>query len=244
MRRLAAIIVPTLAIGFGVVSSATAGTNGPVQVRIVDYVTGNVASVPTFDASATDYKVQLHPYVLNLENSLEYVFNVTGCTGDCGSASAAVGSGIGAWSVSGLTVTQNNSTSAKNPCTDSPNSVTWSSLGTNVVGETIPCFDPDTGQIYGFDMIFNSSLSWSDCGSVGTCTGATSGEFSIAATAGHEGGHVYGLGHVHALKDFRLTMYFGLGPNDYGPATLGCGDRLGVNALYGTSLTCTGVPLD
>jgi len=52
---------------------------------------------------------------------------------------------------------------------------------------------------------------------------------------------------VHAIKDFRLTMYFGIAPNDYGPATLGCGDRLGVKALYNVpSINCTTpiVPLD
>jgi hypothetical protein len=44
--------------------------------------------------------------------------------------------------------------------------------------------------------------------------------------------------------DARLTMYPFITPGDVGFPTLGCGDRLGVNALYGTSLTCAGVPLD
>jgi hypothetical protein len=251
MHRATIPVVSILALvlGLGVASPIAAqgmqvAGNGLVQIRIVDYVTGNAASAPTFDALATDYKVQLHPYVLNLESNLEYTFDATGCAGDCGSAATSVGDGIGAWSDSGLTVTQNNATTANNPCTGNPNSVSWSSLGTNVVGETIPCHDPDTGQIYGFDMIFNSDLTWSDCTSVATCTSATSGEFSIAATAAHEGGHVYGLGHVHAAKDLRLTMYFGIGPNDYGRATLGCGDLYGVNALYGTGLDCLSVPTD
>jgi hypothetical protein len=70
------------------------------------------------------------------------------------------------------------------------------------------------------------------------------GSVAIAATAAHEGGHVYGLQHDHAAKDVRLTMYFAIGANDYGLATLGCGDRLGVNALYATTLDCTNLPGD
>jgi hypothetical protein len=248
MHRATIPVVSILALvlGLGVASQTAAqGTdvsrNRLVQIRIPDYVIGNAASAPTFDALATDYKVQLHPYVLNLESNLGYSLDAGNCSGHCTLAATAVGSGIGAWNASGLTVTQ---AAGTNPCTGNANSVSWSSLGTNVVGETIPCYDLDTGQIYGFDMIFNSDLTWSDCASVATCTSATSGEFSIAATAAHEGGHVYGLGHVHAAKDLRLTMYFGIGPNDYGRATLGCGDLYGVNALYGTGLDCLSVPTD
>jgi hypothetical protein len=56
-----------------------------------------------------------------------------------------------------------------------------------------------------------------------------------------------GLDHVHAPHDARLTMYPFITEADTGFRTLGCGDRLGVNALYGTSLGCIAnvtVPLD
>ena len=155
------------------------------------------------------------------------------------------GSGLAAWGVSNLTLTHNEVSPSTNPCTTNPDSVTWAPIGSaSVLAETFPCLDNNTGRIVGFDIVYNSNATWSDCTSTTSCAGATSGRIAIAATAAHEGGHVYGLQHNHAAKDVRLTMYFAIGPNDYGLATLGCGDRLGVNALYQTSLNCNTLPGD
>jgi hypothetical protein len=223
---------------------------GYTRERVVDYVRAGGGPFNATDA-ATDFKVQLHPVVVELDHSLAYTIDTTGCSGQCTNAAGVLagtsgpsGSGLAAWGVSGLTLTHSESSPATNPCTSNPDSVTWSPIGSvGVLAETFPCHDA-SGKIVGFDIVYNSNATWSDCTSTASCAAAPSGSIAIAATAAHEGGHVYGLQHVHAAKDIRLTMYFGIGANDYGLATLGCGDRLGVNALYGTSLTCASLPGD
>jgi hypothetical protein len=224
---------------------------GFTRERIVDYVRGGGSPFPATDA-ATDFKVQLHPFVLKLDHSLAYTIDTTGCSGQCTNAAAVLagtsgltGSGLAAWGVSGLTLTHNEASPNTNPCTANPDSVTWAPIGSaTVLAETFPCLDNTTGTIVGFDIVYNSNATWSDCTSTTSCANGTSGSVAIAATAAHEGGHVYGLQHDHAAKDVRLTMYFAIGANDYGLATLGCGDRRGVNALYETTLDCTNLPGD
>jgi hypothetical protein len=256
MRRAFVVTVAAAALVFawGAASVAAGPPSiGPGFVRsvIVDGAHG-VPGPPAGSDSATDYKVQLHPYLLDLADSLEYTINTTGCSGDCTAAvSAVVGSGgasgwgISAWDVSGLSLTHNDSTSQTNPCTDNPNSVTWQPIGSaSTLAYTAPCQDTSTGQIVGFDIVFNSNADWSACADASACVNATAGDYSIAAVAAHEAGHVYGLGHDHGAKDERLTMYFATGANDFGHATLGCGDRLGINALYNAGLNCNTLPGD
>ena len=255
MRRVGFVFAVVVCVP--VLSSPAFGTNGQNPVppgftreRIVDYVRGG-GGPPSATDAAMDFKVQLHPFLLKLDHSLSYTIDTTGCSGQCTNAAAAVtgtsgltGSGLAAWGVSGLTLTHNESSPDPNPCTSSPDSVTWAPIGSaSVLAETFPCLDA-SGKIVGFDIVYNSNATWSDCASTGSCAAAPSGSIAIAAAAAHEGGHVYGLQHDHAAKDVRLTMYFGIGANDYGLATLGCGDRRGVNALYETTLTCTTLPGD
>ena len=79
------------------------------------------------------------------------------------------------------------------------------------------------------------------------CGDGRSARFDIQATATHEEGHSMGLDHVHPPRDARLTMYPFITEGDTGFRTLGCGELLGVNALYGTTSVCTAnvtVPLD
>ncbi len=255
MRRFGLLLVVVLCVTAAPSQAFGASRQNPVppgftRERIVDYVRGG-GGPPSATDAATDFKVQLHPFVLKLDHSLAYTIDASGCSGQCTNAAAVLagtsgltGSGLAAWGVSGLTLTHNDSSPGPNPCTSNPDSVTWAPIGSaSVLAETFPCLNSN-GKIVGFDIVYNSNATWADCTSTASCAAAPSGSIAIAATAAHEGGHVYGLQHDHAAKDVRLTMYFAIGANDYGLATLGCGDRLGVNALYGTALTCTTLPGD
>jgi hypothetical protein len=91
-------------------------------------------------------------------------------------------------------------------------------------------------EILGFQIVLDADEPWSDSGDAGS--------FDIRATTTHEAGHVVGLEHVNSPRNARLTMYPFIEIGDIGFRTLGCGDRLGVNAVYATSLSCAGVPLD
>ena len=254
MPRLTSATVAVLVLVFALLASAAvaghAGKRPPGhrhaasgsfgRVLFVDHAKGSPGP-PQATAAATNFHVSNHP----LGQSLTYALSTAGCSPACGGAASSVAAGFSAWSVSGLTITQSAS-AATNPCTNQRNSVGWSAIdgAGGIVAETFVCVNLVNRRIVGFQTIFDSGDPWSSCGSVNACASAASGAFAIAAVAAHESGHVFGLNHDHAPKDARLTMFYGIAPNDYGLATLGCGDRLGVNALYGTSLGCGSVPLD
>jgi hypothetical protein len=160
------------------------------------------------------------------------------CTNDCGAAVAQVNLGFDEWEVSGVTFTQNNGSPDTNLCTDSPNLVEWALIDGpgGILAQVFVCRNPATKAILGFRIEFDSGDIWSDSGD--------GGKFDIRAVAAHEAGHATGLGHVNSPGASRLTMFNAIATGDPDRAMLGCGDRLGVNALYGTSLDCTELPDD
>jgi hypothetical protein len=254
MARLANAAVAVVVLVFALFASAAvagqAGKRPPghrsavsgsfKRVHFVDHAKGSPGP-PQATAAATNFHVSNHP----LGQSLTYAISTAGCSPACSGAASSVAAGFSDWGVSGLTVTQSAS-AATNPCTNQANSVRWSAIdgAGGILAATSVCVSLVNRRIVGFQTIFDSGDRWSSCGSVSACASAASGAFAIAAVAAHESGHVFGLEHVRAPRDARLTMFYAIAANDYGLATLGCGDRLGVNALYGTSLGCGSVPLD
>jgi hypothetical protein len=243
--------VAVLAV-FAVPAMAAPRGGGPppglVQGHVVDYVKppgtpgggGGGGSTPT--AMATDFKLAKQHW---LTSPVEYTVDGTNCGSSSSSCKSSVDAGFDAWQpTSGVTFTDNGSTSQTNPCTGQPNSVSWTTLdgAGNVLAQTLPCYYLGTNQMAGFVIQFDQADPWSTCSS--SCP---SNAFSIQAVATHESGHAVGLNHVGAPRDIRLTMYPAIGLGDFGIATLGCGDQLGTARQYGTSFTCTAggtVPLD
>ena len=156
---------------------------------------------------------------------------------DCVNAVSEVDAGLDAWEVSGVTFTRNDALPGVNLC-GGFNSVSWApidGLG-RILAVASVCRNPATKQIVGFAITLDSGDVWSDSGAAV--------KFDIRAVMAHEGGHVAGLDHVSPPRASRLTMFPRIASGDTGLQTLGCGDRLGVNALYSTALGCVGVPLD
>jgi hypothetical protein len=179
-----------------------------------------------------------------LRRDLTYKLDTSRCFDRCQGGAEAVADGFRAWDVSGFTLSGSNAP-AIDPCTHTPNSITWAPI--NGPGKTIalthPCFNSKTGELLGFQLTFDSATRWSDCIGVATCRQLPH-NYSIAAVAAHEGGHIYGLDHAPGTLSSRLTMSSVASPGDYGHATLGCGDRLGINELYKTHLQCVRLPGD
>lgn len=149
---------------------------------------------------------------------------------DVMAALAAVDAGFNAWEIAGFTYSIA-AVGDTNPC-GGTDGVSWAAIDGpgGVLGETNVCRNPVTKEIKGFTITFDSSEDWSSSGA--------GGQFDLQGIAAHEVGHVIGLDHISDPGAKRLTMFFAAQKGDIGPRTLGCGDRLGINALYGTSWSC------
>ena len=124
---------------------------------------------------------------------------------------------------------RNDSTTQVNPCTGDPNSVSWESIDgpRNTLGIAFVCREPSTKEITGFRVVFDTDEPWA----VGNGIGAN--YISVGNVATHEFGHVAGLNHVNSPKGGCLTMYTFSGGGKTQKMTLGIGDKLGLDALYG-----------
>jgi len=80
------------------------------------------------------------------------------------------------------------------------------------------------------DIIINSNEQWAL--PLASCTGD---QVMLEAVMTHEVGHAFGLDHVRQRRHPDLTMRPRIGPCDNGPSTLGLGDVLGLEELYGAA---------
>jgi hypothetical protein len=239
MRRLVVVLFGVVALALPLTSAAAAASSGAPsgfeKVVFVDYA-AQAAAQPTATASSTDFHL-LGGHPSWAASSVDYSVDASGCTNaGCSGATAAVDAAFNAWEVSGITFTDG--TADANPC-GGTDSVTWAPIDGpgGTLASTAVCRNTATKEIVGFQTVFDSGDLWS-------ASGGDASHFDIQATATHEEGHTLGLDHVHSPFDARLTMYPFITPGDVGFQTLGCGELLGVNALYGTTLSCTNVPND
>jgi hypothetical protein len=104
-------------------------------------------------------------------------------------------------------------------------------LGSDTIAFTCPYEDRLTGDYVEADILINQEIPWAL--SVEECIGF---EELLEATVTHEMGHVFGLGHVNERRHGDLTM----STRSNGPCTpdeisLGLGDILGLEELYGST---------
>ena len=236
---LVLLAVVSAASARGTSSGAHSARGGVERVVFIDHgrPAHSNAQTTTATAAATDFRL-LSGHPTWDRSTIHYSVSTAGCSNDCSGAVTAVNNGFNAWEVSGLTYTQSNSNPDEDPC-GGDDSVSWTPIDGSggILASTSVCQTlGHSKQIVGFQTVFDSGDTWSDSGA--------NGKFDIQATATHEEGHATGLDHVRKPADARLTMYPYITEGDIGFRTLGCGDRLGVNALYGTNLSCAGVPLD
>lgn len=120
-----------------------------------------------------------------------------------------------------------------NPCGGN-NRVVWASIdgAGGVLATANVCRNVATKEIAGFAVTFDTGESWATDGSLVS--------FDVENAAAHEFLHVAGLDHTNAPKDGCLTAYRFAGPGETQKRTLGLGDKLGMDALYGTSDTTAG----
>jgi hypothetical protein len=121
----------------------------------------------------------------------------------------------------------------ENPCaaasTNTVNTIDFSAPGQidgdgGVLASAAACFNTKTKVIVGFRMRFD----YDDF---------DNGEFDVRNVGTHEMGHVVGLAHVNGAKDGCLTMYKFSGLGETHKSSLGWGDKLGLDKLYGVEDT-------
>ena len=168
------------------------------------------------------------------ESTIEYSVSTAGCTDDCAGAVSEINSSFDAWELDVLTFTQDNDTPGTNPCTDLPNSVSFSAIDGegDILAFASVCRNVATKVITGFRIVYDSDDTWSDSGEAG--------KFDLRNVGTHEAGHVAGLGHDNSPKSGCLTMYKFAGLGETQKRTLGLGDKLGMDALYATDNTSAG----
>jgi matrixin len=211
-----------------------AGTRAVAQITEVDYVKpSNEAAAPVATTESDDYSLLnggLHWFT---GGAVEYAIVGTQPVNQANSAvETAVATMDGFITIRSFS--RNDRTSQVNPCTGSPNSITWASMDGpgGIVAATSPCYVLNTKEIVGFTMTIDQDEPWS--------VGGTSTTLDVQNTVTHEFGHAAGLAHVRAPQDGCLTMYPFVALGEIQKRTLGLGDKLGMQKLYNSTDVSSG----
>jgi hypothetical protein len=123
----------------------------------------------------------------------------------------------------------NNGSTQTNPCTGLPNNVRWAAIdgAGGIVAVTSTCFGAQTKEIVGFAMTIDQAEPW--------FIGSSQTAFDVENTVTHEFGHVAGLDHVRPPQDACLTLFPFVDLGETQKRTLGLGDKLGMQELYGST---------
>jgi hypothetical protein len=117
-------------------------------------------------------------------------------------------------------------TTVKTKSQDNQNTVSWGPINNNnVIAVTTIWFTRNTKEIVETDIQMNSHLPWGITGS--------SNAYDVQDIATHEMGHVCGLGDLYGVPPSELTMYGYSSLGETKKDTLGIGDILGLQKLYG-----------
>jgi predicted Zn-dependent protease len=109
---------------------------------------------------------------------------------------------------------------------DNQNTVSWGPINNNnIIAVTTIWFTRNSKEIVETDIQMNSQLKWS--------TTPSSNAYDVQDIATHEMGHVCGLGDLYGVPPSELTMYGYSSMNETKKDTLGSGDILGLQKLYG-----------
>lgn len=95
---------------------------------------------------------------------------------------------------------------------------------------------PSLKEIISVRIIFDSDDNWTTSSGV-SCTEGATNTFDVGDVATHEIGHAIGFDHVKSPNSIYNTMYkFVILDGETHKKTLGDGERIGIESLYGTSI--------
>lgn len=110
---------------------------------------------------------------------------------------------------------------------DGEKTVAWAPIDGpgGIIGVTYYWYYRDTKEMVEFDIVLDSDENWSTTGALAA--------FDIQNVATHEVGHTLVLGDLRSPRDGALTMHAYTRLGDTIKSTLGLGDILGIQAIYG-----------
>lgn len=110
---------------------------------------------------------------------------------------------------------------------DNNNTVAWAPIdgAGGIIGVTYYWYYTVSKKMVKFDMVLDDDEPWST-------TGAAA-DFDVQSVVTHEAGHTLVLGDLRSPKDGALTMHAYTWPGDTEKRTLGIGDIMGVEEIYG-----------
>jgi len=234
MRRIAlAVILATLVIvsGFGVALAKPSLLDAGNIERgaFVDY---GYSSPPWYppEEETDSYKWALRIYWSNENLPL----NITVYTGNepISGTFTAIEAGFTTWDAATSTsvygsITENSTGTWPGVILDGNNTVAWASIDGpgGIIGVTYYWYYRDTKKMVEFDIVLDSDDTWST-------SGATTA-FDVQNVATHEAGHTLVLGDLRSPRDGALTMHAYTWLGDTIKRTLGVGDILGIQTIYG-----------
>lgn len=110
---------------------------------------------------------------------------------------------------------------------DGENTVQWAPIDgpSGIIGVTYYWYYTATKEMIEFDIVLDEDEPWA--------TDGTSTAFDVQNIATHEAGHTLGLKDLRSPKDGALTMHAYTWKGDDSKKTLGFGDILGIQKIYG-----------
>ncbi|MFQ6051770.1 MAG: matrixin family metalloprotease [Candidatus Hydrothermarchaeota archaeon] len=228
MRILIGIV--SLILLSSIIVVAKQPDNVPPDIRKVTFVHYIKSSVtkPTWDDTEDDFK--LISGGVKWSHTISYEVNPAGSGLAPGVVKSALEASSETWDVeTGFelfappSITANTSVGY-----DGKNRVVWEALDPGVIAVTHLWYDPATKEIVEFDTVFNINYNWGILDPENPDTT----KMDLQNIATHEFGH-NGLGDLRPPKDWALTMYAYSDLGETHKRTLGTGDILGIQTLYG-----------
>jgi len=228
MKKIALGILIGITILAISAANGVAGSKGTVSAPNLERITfvhyAQDHSKPVWDDTVTDYRLLYGG--IRWFNTISYEVNPSGSGLNDTDVLNTLGASATTWDSETLfslysspTITSGSVVSG-----DDNNTVGWGSLDPGIIAVTYLWFNPAIKEIVEFDTVFNTYYTWGTDGS--------STKMDLQNIATHELGH-NGLADLRPPKDGELTMYAYSSLGEIKKSTLGTGDILGIEKLYG-----------
>jgi len=204
-------------------------SNAPPEIEkitFVHYITDH--SKPVWDDTVTDYK--LITGGVRWYKTIVYQINPTSSGLVSSDVLNTIKISAETWDAETTFDLFGDSPSLNNTATtgyDGYNTITWGLLDSGIIAVTTIWYYPHNKTIVEFDMVFNTFYTWQIYP-----YNTTSTYMDLQNIATHELGH-NGLADLRPPKDAELTMYYASTYGEIKKRTLGVGDILGIEKLYG-----------